>query len=477
MKSYPTVIQGGMGMAVSSWRLAQAVSRSGQLGVVSGTALDTVLIRRLNDGDPDGHMRRALAVFPFPHVAEWLVEKYYKPFGRKPLGRYQSVPMPTDTLVPSLEQVWAVVAGNFCEVWLAKQGHQGQVGVNLLEKIQNPLHNISLYGAMLAGVDFVLMGAGIPRQIMGVLSGISRGEVTSYEVDMEEADGSKSDPETVEFDPELYQMTRLPYPLTQPQFLAIISSDTLAKWLEAVVDGFVIEGPNAGGHNAPPRKKGVFNDDNEPMYGPKDVPNLEAIAALGKPFWLAGEYNTPEQLQAALALGATGIQVGTGFALSDDSGLDPMIRAEIRRLAYRGELKIFRDGRASPTGYPINIPFLEGTNAEPALYMERDRVCNLGYLRTPYRKSDGTIGFRCPAEPVSEYLKKGGKEEDTVGRKCICNGLCAVVSMAQVAKDGKSHERPIATLGKDVSFLPRIMRHEDEGYTASVFLNFLLSQS
>ena len=44
------IIQGGMGAAVSSWRLAKAVSRRGQLGVVSGVALDLILARRLQDG-------------------------------------------------------------------------------------------------------------------------------------------------------------------------------------------------------------------------------------------------------------------------------------------------------------------------------------------------------------------------------------------------------------------------------------------
>ena len=49
------LIQGGMGVYVSNWRLARAVSELGHLGVVSGTCLDTVLIRRLADGDPGGH--------------------------------------------------------------------------------------------------------------------------------------------------------------------------------------------------------------------------------------------------------------------------------------------------------------------------------------------------------------------------------------------------------------------------------------
>ena len=48
----PVIIQGGMGVAVSSWHLAREVSRAGHLGVVSGTALDAVLARTLQDGDP-----------------------------------------------------------------------------------------------------------------------------------------------------------------------------------------------------------------------------------------------------------------------------------------------------------------------------------------------------------------------------------------------------------------------------------------
>lgn len=60
----PVVIQGGMGVAVSDWRLARAVSLTGQLGVVSGTAVDVLMTRRLQSGDPGGHVRRALAAFP-----------------------------------------------------------------------------------------------------------------------------------------------------------------------------------------------------------------------------------------------------------------------------------------------------------------------------------------------------------------------------------------------------------------------------
>src|SRR4029078_11777529 len=60
----PRSIQGGMGVAISGWPLARVVSQAGQLGVVSGTALELVCARRLQLGDPGGHVRRAAAPFP-----------------------------------------------------------------------------------------------------------------------------------------------------------------------------------------------------------------------------------------------------------------------------------------------------------------------------------------------------------------------------------------------------------------------------
>jgi nitronate monooxygenase len=58
------------------------VSKLGQLGVVSGTALDSLFVRRLGDGDPGGHMRRGLDAFPFPEMAQRIWEEYYIPGGK-----------------------------------------------------------------------------------------------------------------------------------------------------------------------------------------------------------------------------------------------------------------------------------------------------------------------------------------------------------------------------------------------------------
>src|ERR1700748_3392945 len=90
MVQFPRIIQGGMGVGVSNWRLAQAVSKLGQLGVVSGTAIDQVLVRRLADGDKGDNMRRGMDAFPFPEMAKRIWNDYFVP-GGKPSG----TPYPT----------------------------------------------------------------------------------------------------------------------------------------------------------------------------------------------------------------------------------------------------------------------------------------------------------------------------------------------------------------------------------------------
>jgi NAD(P)H-dependent flavin oxidoreductase YrpB (nitropropane dioxygenase family) len=133
----PTIIQGGMGVAVSGWELARAVCQAGELGVVSGTALDVVCARRLQSGDPGGHMRRALAAFPIPGMALRVMKQYYVHGGKAPDEAFRAVPRFTVTPPVALQEL--AVVGTFCEVWLAKQEHSGPVGINFLRKIEIPL--------------------------------------------------------------------------------------------------------------------------------------------------------------------------------------------------------------------------------------------------------------------------------------------------------------------------------------------------
>jgi len=257
---YPKIIQGGMGVAISNWHLAKTVSKLGQLGVVSGVALEVLLTRRLQDGDVGGHIRRALEKFPFRDMARRAVEKYYIPGGKADDKPYALLPMHKQMGSKKLHEL--CILGNFVEVFLAREGHDRPVGINYLEKIQMP-HLASAYGAMLAGVAYVIMGAGIEA----------------------------GDDTLARFDPRDFMEGDHP-PLVRPRFLPIIASNVLAMTMlrrsNGEVNGFVIEGPTAGGHNAPPRGKLQLNEGGEPIYGEKDVVDLGKIHELGLPFWVAG---------------------------------------------------------------------------------------------------------------------------------------------------------------------------------------------
>jgi NAD(P)H-dependent flavin oxidoreductase YrpB (nitropropane dioxygenase family) len=175
------VIQGGMGVGISGWDLARAVSRSDQLGVVSGTGSDVLLARRLEDGDVGGHLRRALEAFPISGVAERVLGRYFRRQGRPAGTPYRAVAMLRQQSSSQRDEL--VMAATFVEVHLAREGHDGTVGINLLTKIQLPTLT-SLYGAMLAGVGVVLMGAGIPLEIPGLLDQLAAHEPATLRLDV-----------------------------------------------------------------------------------------------------------------------------------------------------------------------------------------------------------------------------------------------------------------------------------------------------
>jgi len=474
MTEHPQIIQGGMGVAVSGWLLARTVSQLGQLGVVSGTALAVTLARRLQLGDPDGRLRHALGHFPLPAVAKRVVDAYFTATPKPDSVPYRLTPMPV--LRPGRAFLELTVVANFVEVFLAKEGHDGIVGINLLEKIQLPTLP-SLFGAMLAGVDYVLMGAGIPRSIPGILDRLAQGLPTELKIDV---DGAAPGEEfCTGFDPkEFFESATLPR-LKRPHFLGIVGSATLAMTLarksNGAVDGFVVEGDTAGGHNAPPRGPLQLTAAGEPLYGPRDIPDLEKIRSLGLPFWLAGSYGRPGRLADAQALGAKGIQVGTAFAFCRESGMNPELKSRCIELSRRGKARVFTDPLASPTGFPFKVVQLEGTMSQPAEYAVRKRICDLGYLRTAYRRPDGSIGYRCPSEPEEDYVRSGGALEDTVGRKCICNGLPATVGLGQPRQES-DFELPIVTAGNDLTEISIFLPEGATSYGAEDVVRLLLER-
>lgn len=464
-----------MGVGVSNWRLARAVSSIGQLGVVSGTALDQVFVRRLADGDLGGHMRRALDAFPFQEMARRLWNEYFVSGGKAAGAPYRA------TLMHQLREprklIELCMAANFAEVFLAREGHKNPVGINYLEKVQLP-HLASIYGAMLAGVGYVLMGAGIPLHIPGVLDALAQQVASEYKVTVTGAVAGLGEDAIMRLDPAEYAEGPLT-PLMRPRFVAIVSSHTLAATLlrraNGTVDGFVVEGPTAGGHNAPPRGKLQLNETGEPLYGERDIVDAAAFRALGVPFWLAGGYGSRAKLEEALSEGAAGVQVGTAFAFSRESGLREDLKSRLLAQAGEGTAQVFTDPLASPTGFPFKVAQLEGSLSDAETYAKRTRVCDLGFLREPYAQEDGKIGYRCSAEPVDSYTSKGGLVEATEGRKCLCNALLSNIGLAQVRANG-ALEAPLVTLGNDLNIVRRFLPAGGTSYGAADVVRTILGQ-
>jgi nitronate monooxygenase len=168
------------------------------------------------------------------------------------------------------------------------------------------------------------------------------------------------------------------------------------------------------------------------------------------------------------------VQVGTAFAFCRESGLADELKRDVLRRVARSETTVFTDPLASPTGFPFKIVQLPGSASSEAEYAARPRICDLGYLRELYKREDGTVGYRCPAEPIGDYLDKGGDLAETTGRKCLCNGLLANIGLGQRRERGYL-EPPLLTAGDDLANLARLLPPGADAYGAAGVLRYLLT--
>jgi NAD(P)H-dependent flavin oxidoreductase YrpB (nitropropane dioxygenase family) len=468
---YPLIIQGGMGIGVSTAEMARSVAISGHLGVVSGTALDAVITRKLQDGDADGRVREALSLFPDQNCVEELLSRYFIEGGKDLSASYLDIPKPS--MHPSTFASQLLVMSSFVEVATSKAGHDGLIGINLLEKIQL-VTPASLYGAMLAGVDYILMGAGIPTEIPGLIKNLSLSKYIRFPI---RVTGGQVHG-ILEFDPKIISHVN-PETVSKPLFLAIVSSHILASYLyrdEATrPDGFIVEGPMAGGHNAPPRAKDSIDADGQSIFTSKDFADIPAVAALNLPFWLAGGFGTPQRVGLAMELGATGVQVGSLFALAEESGLTTELKDHLLSKIISGTIEIRTEPHYSSTGFPIKVVNLAGTATDTELFDARQRQCDLGYLRTPYQRDSGSIGFRCSAEPIKIFAFKGGDTREAQGVRCLCNALLANIGLGQV-RWGSYHEPALITMGSDVSGCLQMWRIKGRRWSSQEVIEYLLSE-
>jgi nitronate monooxygenase len=310
---------------------------------------------------------------------------------------------------------------------------------------------------MLAGVDYVCVGAGNPAAFPGHLRGLARREPVEQTVHVARA----TNPHTIRFDPRDFGARELPE-LKAPRFIAIVSTCDQAEQLagsEATQPfGFVFEGPSAGGHNAPPAEyRRILGE--PPKWGVKDELDLRRLAELREPFWLAGAYGNPEGLRRALEVGATGVQFGTILALSNESGMSPALRLRVLERIWHKDLAVVTEPLMSPTGFPFKVVQLTGSLSEEAVRSSRERVacCDLGHLVTPVEtrrsvtRPDGgveevvEVQTLCPAEPVEAFTRKGGVMMRRKGTICLCNGLMSTAGYPGIR--GGYVEPPVVTAG------------------------------
>lgn len=496
------LIQGGMGAYVSNWRLARAVAceRPGETaGTVSGTALDVVYTRLLQLGDPGGHVRRALNEFDSRFgvdVGRRIIQRYFIEGGKTPEAHFKVSPIQIPHAVDGRRRFAAsdpdagpvalcldddivelVIATAFAEVWLAKQGHEGRIFINFLNKIELPLV-YAIYGAMLAGVDGIIVGAGNPEGLAAACTSLADHARVLHSLPVLYAGSGEEF--VLAFDPKDVAGGALAQkPLRRPAFLAIASLDPLVQALAAsssqAPDGFIIEHHTAGGHNASPTGPLKRDASGQPIYGERDEPDLTAIHGVGLPYWMAGGYGSRDGLQRAMAMGATGVQVGSAFALAEESGMKPEYRSSILQNLREGtsEEELVKTSLVSPTGFPFKVVQLEGTLSDGEVFQARRRTCDIGLLQqigltTPDEYGNRTLFQRCPAGPIAPYVERRGLERNTEERRCLCNGLLACVGLGQVrrAEDGWEEEPAIVTLGNHLDGVRRLSRQGQVHYHA-----------
>lgn len=504
------LIQGGMGVYVSNWRLAKAVATQKPgvtAGTVSGTALDVVYVRLLQLGDPGGHVRRAMQALDQTYgtsIGHNICDRYFIEGGKPPQGRFRAAPMQivrtldgsktfpiqngeTTEISLTLDEhiIELLIATGFAEVWLAKEGHSGKIFINFLKKIELPLIYV-LYGAMLAGVDGVIIGAGNPDGLPALCAQLATHEQVTHEISVLYRKTGESF--KIAFDPkQIAEGKFTAQPLQKPAFLAIVSLERLVKMLAESdtmpPDGFIIEHHTAGGHNANPAGPMRTDEHGQPIYSEKDEANLAAIREVNIPFWLAGGYGSQPRLQEALAMGAHGVQVGTVFALAEESGMKPEYRTAVLASIKEGisDADLVRTTTYSPTGFAFKVAQLNGTLSEEAVYEDRKRICDIGLLKQqgfsqPDENGQRTLFHRCPAGPIEPYLKNRGLERNSEERRCLCNGLLSCVGLGQVKEiQGESIEEPaIVTLGTHLDGVRRLSRQGQTHYFAADVVNDIL---
>ena len=272
--------------------------------------------------------------------------------------------------------------------------NKGSIAINcmvLVEKTYIP----SIQGAIEGGVNAIVAGAGLPMTLPKIVGD------------------------------------------AQVALIPIISSARALKLIcrrwnrhcNRTPDAVVLEGPLAGGHlgfKAEDISKPEFQL--EKIFGPvKEVAQKNGDF----PVIVAGGIYSHEDIVRWVNAGADGIQIGTRFAATHESGASKEFKDAI--VAARAEDIEVAINPGSPSGLPFRV-IKTSPGYRQALSRGRPLLCNKQYLLR--KGKDGHL--TCPALESHEAF-------------CICNALLSAVDR------NNTSDLPVFTVGTNASRIDRIL--------------------
>jgi nitronate monooxygenase len=333
------IIQGGMGVGVSLHPLASAVAKEGGLGIVSSACLDRLVSKRTG----------------------------------KRYNSYEAA---------------------YEEVSLAKS-NGGYAGINIMGALVRD-YNDSVKGAIDAGADAIISGAGLPLTLPAI------------------------------------------QPPKDTALIPIVSStralDIICKKWEKLgyrPDAIVLEGPLAGGH------LGFKMDqiDLESNILENLFPPVKEMAQKygDFPVIVAGGIYTHDDILKFFKMGADGVQMGTRFLATQESSASEEYKQAVL-IAKEEDIVVAYDP-GSPCGLPFRV-IKQSPMYVSAIKKLRPPKCDKGYVLLKDKEGKFSI---CPAKESNEH------------HFCICNGL---LSSADYNRD---KEEPLYTVGTNAYRVDKIV--------------------
>lgn len=445
----------GMGVWISNHYLVREFALLGQSGILSGVALEHIFLRRLLKRDAD--LLRAMRYFPNQEIVQEVMEKFCVPEGKDSNKKLRYLPLFTQKPSQLLQKV--VILANFCEVWLAKRGHNQPIGINYLAKVEMPML-YAFYGAMLAGVDYIVVGAGHIPKLGETLKKLKKHKEVELELHVVGAPSDKSF--KMRFNPvEIMGKSILSKKLVKPLLFLIFSSNTLAirYGRNKDVDGIQIEiAKDAGGH-----------------IGSEALIELNLIMEkLKKPIIVTGGFADQAGYLLAKEFGVAAIGAGTISSHSRNAGFTKEIKHQVYEAVKNGKAMTRINSTASPTGFDFRELVLEGTLSQEDVLNKRVRGCRFGCLRTVYyfidEEGSGSLGYRCPAEPINIFTGKGGDIEKARYARCLCATLIADTG------HGDPSEPIYITAGTHINDIQNLINDNGELYTAEDVVNWIMGR-